>query len=153
MSCPTTKRLCKRLVISQAVTFADGTLTINLPAGTYLNGEKYCIIVAQNMPAEATITAPVVITIGDDTTTTYPLTNCDCTNVTACSINRRTRYSVSVHTDIASGVFKLLGKIPCSRCGDNALSLPLPTETSTPAPAGMIRRNGGENNAQNTTRN
>jgi hypothetical protein len=149
MSCPTTKRLCKRLVISQTVTFSNDTLIINIPAGNYLNGEKYCIIVAQNIPDTATINAPVVITIGDDTTTTYPLVNCDCTNVTACSINRRTRYSVCVHTDIATGVFKLLGKLPCSRCADNALSLPISTEA---APAGTpmvanIKRNGGDANA------
>lgn len=144
MSCPTTKRLCKRLVISQAVTFDGTNLVINIPDGNYLNNEKYCIIVAQNIPATVTIAAPVVITIGTGTTT-YPLMNCDCTNVTACSINRRTRYSVCVHTDIATGVFKLLGKIPCSRCADNALSLPI-ENAAAPAPAGIrARTTGGEN--------
>ena len=141
MSCPTTKRLCKRLVISQAVTFDGTNLVINIPEGSYLNNEKYCIIVAQNIPATVTIAAPVVVTIGTGTTT-YPLMNCDCTNVTACSINRRTRYSVCVHTDIATGVFKLLGKIPCSRCADNALSLPI---EDAAAPAGVrARTTGGE---------
>jgi hypothetical protein len=136
MSCPTTKKLCKRLVISQAVTFTGGNLVINLPAGNYSNKEKYCIVVAQNIPTETTIDAPVVITIGTDTTT-YPLMNSDCTNVTACSINRRTRYSVCVYTNIATGVFKLLGKLPCSRCGDYALSLPIPaTTTVTPGTEG-----------------
>ena len=125
MSCNNAKRLCSRLVISAAVTFADGTLTINLPAGNYGNREKYCIVVAQPIPAAATITAPVVITIGDDTTE-YPLTNCDCTTVYACSINTRTRYTVMVYTDIASGTFKLLGRLPCSRCGDYLTSLPAP---------------------------
>lgn len=131
MSYRCNKRLCNRLIISAAVTFADGTLTINLPAGNYNNRERYCIVVAQSIPAEATITAPVVITIGDDTTTTYPLTNADCTTVYACSINTRTRYSVCVFTDIASGVFKLLEKLPCSRCGDFLTSLPAP-ETTPP---------------------
>ena len=56
--------------------------------------------------------------------------NYNCTNVYACSINKRTRYSVCVHTDIASGVFKLLGKLPCSRCGNNLISLPA-EETAT----------------------
>lgn len=145
MSCPTTKKLCKRLVISQAVTFDGTNLVINLPAGNYTNKEKYCIIVAQNIPTTTTITAPVVITIGTDTTT-YPLMNCDCTNVTACAINRRTRYSVCVHTDIATGVFKLLGKMPCSRCVDNIAALPVTTDTT--APAGTTNRtNGGVTNA------
>lgn len=127
MSCPTTKTLCKRLVISQAVTFNGTNLIINIPAGAYNDNEKYCIVVAQNIPDTTTITAPVVITIGTDTTT-YPLMNYNCTNVGACSINRRTRYSVCVHTNIGTGVFKLLGKLPCSRCINNATSLPIVTD-------------------------
>lgn len=121
------KKICDNLIISQGVTFANNTLIINIPAGNYADRCKYCIVVAQNIPETTTITAPVVITIGDDTTTTYPLVNCDCTPVYACSINRRTRYSVCVHTDISSGVFKLFGKLPCSRCGNNLVSLPAPT--------------------------
>ena len=124
------KRLCDRLIISSAVTFADGTLTINLPAGNYGNREKYCIVVAQTIPEAATITAPVVITIGDDATTTYPLVNCDCSTVYACSINTRTRYTVCVFTDITSGVFRLMGKLPCSRCTSNLASLPAPAATT-----------------------
>lgn len=131
MACPNYKRLCDKLIISNSVTFTDGSLTINIPDGSYLNKEKYCIVVAQNIPEETTINAPVVITIGDETTT-YPLVNCDCTNVTACSINRRTRYSVVVKTDIASGVFALREKLPCSRCGNNLASLPAPA-AATPA--------------------
>lgn len=126
MSCPTYKKLCNRLIISQSVTFTGGNLVINIPEGNYSNREKYCIVVAQNIPVATTIAAPVVITIGDDATTTYPLMNCDCTNVTACSINRRTRYSVCVYTDISTGVFKLLGKIPCSQCANSIDSLPAP---------------------------
>lgn len=132
MSCPNYKRLCERLVISQSVTFEDNTLIINIPQMAYNNCEKYCIVVAQNIPDDTTITAPVVITIGDDTETTYPLLNCDCTTVYACSINRRTRYSVRVKTGIQDGAFVLLGKLPCSRCSDRATSLPLPV-TAAPA--------------------
>lgn len=129
MSCPNTHKLCKRLVISQSVTFDGTNLVINIPANTYNNNEKYCIVVAQNIPTTTTITAPVVVTIGTDTTT-YPMVNNDCTNVTACAINRRTRYSVCVHTNIASGVFKLMGKLSCSRCGDDAYSLPIAAATT-----------------------
>lgn len=129
MNCQNVKRLCNRLIISTAVTFADGILTIDLPAGSYNNREKYCIVVAQTIPAGTTITAPVVFTIGGDATTTYPLMNCDCTTVYACSINTRTRYSVCVYTDIASGVFKLMGKVPCSRCESNLNALPVPATT------------------------
>lgn len=131
MSYCNVKRLCPNLIISTAVTFADGTLTVNIPAATYGNGCKYCIVVAQTIPTETTITAPVVITIGEGTTE-YPLLNCDCTAVTACSINTRTRYPVIVRTDVSGGSFKLTGKLPCSRCTNNLASLPVVEE----APAG-----------------
>lgn len=132
MSCPTCRKLCNNLVISNAVTFADNTLTINIPQGNYQNCSKYCIVVAQNLPAETTINAPVVITIGSGTTT-YPLLNCNCTPVYACSINTRTRYSTIVKTDISSGSFVLTGKIPCSSCSNILVSLPAPTTTPTEA--------------------
>lgn len=129
MSC--VKRLCNRLIISDAVTFADDTLTINIPEGTYGNYCKYCIVVAQTIPAETTIVAPVVITIGDDTTA-YPLTDCSCSQVFACSISTRTRYTVVVNTTPTGGTFKVIDKLPCSSCNNNLASLPAPA--ATPAP-------------------
>ena len=108
-------RLCDRLVLSQAVTFADGTLTVNLPAGSYADGEKYCIVIAQAIPAATTITAPVVITIGVGTEE-YPLTNKCCAQVTASALRTRTRYSTVVSTSAIGGSFKLLGT-PC--CAPN----------------------------------
>ena len=64
MACKPVCKLCDKLVISQSVTFAGGNLVVNLPAGSYNNGCKYCIVVAQAIPAETTINAPVVATIG-----------------------------------------------------------------------------------------
>lgn len=112
-------RLCKRFTISQAVTFADGTLAINLPAGAYNNGEKYCIVIAQAIPAETTIVAPVVITIGDGTEE-YPLTNRCCAQVTAAGIRTRTRYATVVTADATGGTFKMLGNPCCTP--DNRLT-------------------------------
>ena len=134
MSCPTSKCLCERLILSQAVTFSDNNLIINISAGSYADGEKYCIIIAQPIPTTTTIAANVVITIGTDTTT-YPLLNCDCTNVKACQIKTRYRYSTIVHTDMQSGVFKLAGKAGCKSCCQNIDSLPIPI-TTTPAQEG-----------------
>ena len=111
--CGQTQRLCDRLIISQAVTFATDTLTINLPAGSYANGCKYCIVVAQAIPASTTINAPVVVTIGDGTEE-YPLTNQCCAQLTACSIRTRTKYPVVVSTDAAGGTFKVIGKVACA---------------------------------------
>ena len=113
MSCSNVCKLCDRLIISESVTFAAGTLTINIPAGSYANGCKYCIVVAQTIPAATTITAPVVITIGTGTET-YPLVNRCCAQVTACAIRTRTKYSTVVSTDATGGTFKLLGKPCCS---------------------------------------
>lgn len=113
MACKTVCRLCERLVISQAVTFAGGALTINLPAGNYRNGQKYCIVVAQSIPDTATINAPVVVTIGTGTNQ-YPLTRCDCAQVTACGIRTRTKYSTVVNTTGTGGTFRLLGRPACA---------------------------------------
>lgn len=114
MACKNVCRLCDNLIISSAVTFTAGTgLIINIPEGSYADGCKYCIVVAQTIPAETTITAPVFITIGDGTEL-YPLNKCDCTQATACSIRTRTKYSTRVETSATTGVFKLLGNIPCA---------------------------------------
>ena len=90
MSCKPVCQLCKHLVISQAVTVSNGNVLINLPAGTYNNGEKYCIVVAQSIPTTATIASPIYITISNGTEQ-YPLTTCNCAQVTACGIRTRTR--------------------------------------------------------------
>lgn len=130
MSCKPICKLCDKLVLSQSVTFTDGTLIINLPAGSYNDGCKYCIVVAQAIPAATTINAPVVITIGTGTEQ-YPLTNRCCAQVTACSIRTRTRYSTVVSTSATGGTFKLLGR-PC--CAPNN-DLPSIDGTAPAAPA------------------
>lgn len=113
MACSNVCKVCDRLVISQAVTFAAGTLTVNLPAGSYGNGCKYCVVIAQTIPAETTITAPVVFTIGTGTEE-YPLVNACCAPVTACALRTRTRYAVRVATTAAGGTFKLIGRAACA---------------------------------------
>lgn len=104
-------RLCDRLIISQAVTFTAPNLIINLPAGAYQNCERYCIVVAQAIP-DATINAPVFITIGDGTEL-YPLNQCNGVQATASGIRTRTRYATKVTTTATGGAFRLLGKICC----------------------------------------
>lgn len=106
-------KLCRHLVLSQTVTFADGVLQINIPAGSYNNGERYCLVIAQAIPTETTIAAPVVITIGAGTEQ-YPLQNRCCAPVTACGIRTRMRYATIVATSPTGGVFKLLGSPACA---------------------------------------
>lgn len=114
MACKPVCQLCDKLVISQSVTFADNVLTINLPAGSYLNGNKYCIVIAQTIPEAATINAPVVITLGA-TATTYPLTGRNCAQLTAAALRTRTRYATIAATNAAGGgAFRLLGRACCA---------------------------------------
>lgn len=130
MACKPICKLCDKLIISNSVTFTGGNLVINIPAGSYTNGCKYCIVVAQAIPAATTINAPVVITIGTGTQQ-YPLTRCNCSQATACGIRTRTRYSTVVSTNATGGTFKMLGRPCCSP--NNALNSINGTAPAAPA--------------------
>ena len=130
MSCINNCRLCNNLVISDAVTFADNTLTINLPSQTYQDNGKYCIVIAQTIPDTVTISSPVVFTIGTDTTTTYPFVNQCCEPVLASQVRTRRLYQARVSTSIATGVFKYIGNNLPLPSINSASSLPITTETS-----------------------
>lgn len=106
-------QLCDRLIFSQGITFADGTLTINLPAGSYNAGEKYCVVLTQSIPAETTIVAPVVFTVGDGTAE-YPFTNRCCAQLTACALRTRRIYPVTAITTPTGGSFRLDGVAACA---------------------------------------
>ena len=143
MVCKSSCKLCDNLIISQSVTVVtvDGTdtLVIDLPARFYGDGCKYCIIIAQTIPDTATINMPVAFSIGGDTTTVYPFVRYDCSQITACGIRTRTRYSTRVSTNAVGGVFKSLGGISC--CPNNNLaSLPVPTTAGVVAPANYSLR-------------
>ena len=113
MACKNVCRLCNHLAISTDVAFTGGNLVITLPANTYQNGEKVCIVVAQSIPAETTINAPVVIQIGDGTEQ-YPLTTKCCAQVSACGIRTRTRYATRVITSSVGATFRMLGNPACT---------------------------------------
>ena len=135
--CKPVCKLCNRLVISQSVTFSGGTLIINIPSGSYNDGEKYCIVVAQSIPSTATIGAPVVVTIGTGTTL-YPLNKCNCAQATACNIRSRTRYAVCVSTTPTGGSFRMLGNVCCAPSSNlRAINGTTPvTDTSAETEAG-----------------
>ena len=128
--CGYVEKLCDRLILSADVTFADGTLTINLPEDSYDNGCQYCIVIAQPIPAETTITAPVVVTIGDGVVE-YPLVGCGCAQLVACQLRTRTKYAVKVVTTATGGSFRLLGRANCAP--NNALAA---IDGTDPAAAG-----------------
>lgn len=136
MACKNKCSLCPKLIISTAVNFTAGTgLIITIPEGAYNDGGKYCIVIAQSIPAATTISAPVFIQIGTGTVL-YPLDKCDCTQATACSIRTRTKYSTRVETTPTGGIFKLLGNVCCAP-NNNLRSI----NGTTPA----VTAGGGEN--------
>lgn len=99
-------------VLSEDVAFADGTLIITLPEGAYANGRCLRLLLAQNLPDETTIVAPVEIAIGDGTET-YPLQRCDGAQVTAAALRYRNVYPVKVATSATGGAFVVLGGLCC----------------------------------------
>lgn len=147
MACSPSCRLCDRLVISDSVTVVTvndvDTLVVDLPFQAYNDGQKYCVVIAQTIPTDATIYMPVAFSIGGDTTTVYPFVRCDCSQITACGVRTRTRYSTVVATNAIGGVFKSLGGISCTPNND-LVSLPVPATPTT---------NAGGENTSNSTRN
>ena len=124
-------RLCPNLIISTGLSIVavDGTdtLVIDIPAGTYGNSCKYCLVIAQAIPTGATITTPVAISIGGDTTTVYPLV-CykTCLQALACQVRTRTKICTYIQTDTVSGVFKAVYGLG-AYCPDVLASLPVAT--------------------------
>lgn len=137
-------RLCPNIVISDSVSIVTvggtDTLVIDIPAGFYPDGRKVCLVVAQTIPATATITTPVAISIGGDTTTVYPIVGCDCAQITACAIRTRTKYSLCISTSATSAVFK--SKLSRANCyPETTLAvIPAPATATTPAVANVVVR-------------
>lgn len=124
--CKSICSVCPNLIISTAVAFANDSLTINIPAGSYANGQRVCLVIAQTIPTAATIDAPVFITIGTGTAE-YPLQRRDGLPVTARELRTRTRYMAHVATTADTGVFRLVGNL----C-DSISGATLPAINGTP---------------------
>lgn len=112
-----TCRLCKNLILSAAVSFAGGVLTINIPEGSYMNCKRYCLAITQPIPEATTIGATVVVTIGDGTET-YPLTTCSGAPVTAAALRSYGVYLVQVVTTADGGNFRVLKGLSCAPAVD-----------------------------------
>ena len=124
-------RLCDKLVLSQTITFDGTSLVVNLPANAYQNRCKYCIVLAQAIPEETIINAPVVFTIGTGTVQ-YPFLNCDCTPIVASQIRTRRLYSTRVNTAVETGVFKYIGKCPLPSNATTVIqSIPVEEDAAT----------------------
>jgi hypothetical protein len=113
-------KLCDNLIISTAVTSTADGLVITIPSGSYADGCRYCIVIAQAIPTTVTIGTEVLVQIG--TGATYPLIGANCRPVTVCGIRSRRKYPVAVETTATSGIFRMLGR-SCCQCGDNLRAL------------------------------
>lgn len=137
-NCRNVCRLCDRFVASESITFtpgtggAPGTLVIDLPAGSYNDGEKYCIILTDVIPPTTAIGANVVFTIGGGDVQ-YPLVNRCCRPIMACGIRTRYKYSVCVETTATGAVFKMLGT-PFCQPNNNLRSVNGTAPAVTPTP-------------------
>lgn len=127
---------CPRKIFSTAVDIVavDGvdTLVIDVPAQTFRNCQRGCLVITQTIPDEATINMPVAISIGGDTTIVYSVTDCSCANVTVPMLRTRRRYPFKVSISGVIGVFKILKNLSCAPNNDAAI-IPVP---AAPTPGG-----------------
>ena len=121
MACRTSEKICKHLRISQDIAFTGGNLVITLRPGSFDDGEKVCIVLAQAIPTATTVDAPVMIQIGTGPVL-YPLQKCNGRPVTARNVSPRHRYSTRVLTTSDSGIFRLMGNL-CCQSGDNLAAI------------------------------
>lgn len=129
---------CPRKVysVSATVVAVNGvnTLVIDVPQQSFNNGQRGCLVITQNLPAEATILMPVAISIGGVTTTVYNLVACDCSQVTAAMLRPRKRYPFKVSTGATTAVFKILKTLSCAP-DNNLTTIPVVAST-TPGTGG-----------------
>lgn len=128
--CRNIAKLCNNLIVSTAVDYdaTTNTLNITIPDGTYANHCKYCLVVAQVIPATTTIGATVYIFTNGGS---FQLVGRNCVPVTAAQIRTRTKYSMVVQTTTTSGVFRLC-ETPCVCCPETLAALPVSTATAAP---------------------
>lgn len=106
-------RLCNNFILSTSVTVTGDVLVVNIPALPCLNG---CLVVAQAIPAAATINQPVVVTVGTDTTQ-YPLVDKCGVQLSAGRLDIRNRYPFRFITANTQSIFKICG----ARCPYNVI--------------------------------
>ena len=108
-------RIDPRSVPVEAVTFAAGTLTLNLPQRTYNSGCPYFLRLNEAIPDTATVGADVVITIGPGTVD-YPLLDMTGVQVTAERLRTGYSYPVAVVGGGTNGAFRVLAPLVYSKC-------------------------------------
>lgn len=110
-------RIDPRSVTAEAITFAAGTLTINVPQRAFNSGCPYFLRLIDEIPAETTIGADVVITIGTGTVE-YPLLTCSGTPLTAERLRSGYSYPITLVSGGTTGAFKLLAPVCYGKHGE-----------------------------------
>lgn len=112
MACNCACNECPRKVYVSTSTFADGVVTLNFPdTMSYANRCKYCFVLTANLPEEATLVAPVVVTVGDGTTE-FPLLDRCGRQVIAKQLLTRKRYPIRISTTATAGSITVLCCLP-----------------------------------------
>lgn len=100
---------CCRKIFTDGVSIVTiddiDTLVIDIPQQSFTNLQRGCIVITQTIPTTATLAMPVAISIGGDTTVTYPVVSCSGLQVTAPMLRARRRYPFKVFTNTVSGSF------------------------------------------------
>lgn len=132
MECVKNCRLCNKFILSQSIVFNPtvNQLIVDLPAGSYGNCQKYCIVLGQSIPTNATINAEVVFTIGGNQTIAYPFLNKDCTPIYASQVRTRRIYPTRVNTAVNLGVFKYIGDC-CLPSNATTINQSIPVSATT----------------------
>lgn len=108
-------RIDPRSIPVEAVTFAGGTLTVNIPQRAYSSGCPYFLRLTEEIPDTATVGADVLITIGTGTVE-YPLLDMCGVQVTAERLRSGFSYPVAVVGSGENGAFRLLAPLVYPKC-------------------------------------
>lgn len=106
---------CRNRTLSTAIAATATELVITIPANTYYNHNKLCLVLAQAIPEITGLPLPVVIQIGTDTTT-YPLRDGCGNNIYSDQLRSRRIYQLIVNTESQTFVFRGRRRcLPCTR--------------------------------------
>lgn len=104
-------KLCNNFILSDSVTVVGTSLVVNV---LNVPCNRGCLVIAQTVPAAATVDMPVFITIGSDTTQ-YPLVDKCGVQVSAGRLCVRYRYPFKFITANTQSIFKICGsRCPCN---------------------------------------